>query len=202
MQTVAEHVQTMATELRRPRAGVRAATPRDAPRLAAALTLIAGAHRFSLEGLELLRHDHFEALDAEMQVCYRAIHPDGDAQIEAIFSRPRGLSGACREFSVPPAYLPAAKSRTLLVFGDRDEYFPMEIVTELARALPNAELWVVPGQGHTPVRPTFSQPPAKSSPNLRVSGRIPSQSDFRSVVVTEIGDLDERPMNSIELPLG
>jgi pimeloyl-ACP methyl ester carboxylesterase len=120
-----------------------------------ALTLIAGAHRFSLEGLELLRHDHFEALDAEMQVCYRAIHPDGDAQIEAIFSRPRGLSGACREFSVPPAYLPAAKSRTLLVFGDRDEYFPMEIVTELARALPNAELWVVPGQGHTPVRPTL-----------------------------------------------
>jgi pimeloyl-ACP methyl ester carboxylesterase len=39
----------------------------------------------------------------------------------------------------------------LLVWGDRDFYFPVDIAVELYHSLPNAELWIVPGQGHTPV---------------------------------------------------
>jgi pimeloyl-ACP methyl ester carboxylesterase len=39
----------------------------------------------------------------------------------------------------------------LMVWGDNDFYFPIDIATELYSGLPNAKLWVVPNQGHAPI---------------------------------------------------
>lgn len=38
-----------------------------------------------------------------------------------------------------------------LIWGDRDYYFPVDIATELFLALPDARLWIIPQQGHTPL---------------------------------------------------
>jgi pimeloyl-ACP methyl ester carboxylesterase len=42
-------------------------------------------------------------------------------------------------------------ARTLVVSGDRDPLYPVELAVELYRGIPNALLYVVPGGGHGPI---------------------------------------------------
>lgn len=49
-----------------------------------------------------------------------------------------------------PAELRAITAPTLLVHGDRDLFFPVQVPTELYQLLPNAELCIFPRTGHVP----------------------------------------------------
>jgi len=42
-------------------------------------------------------------------------------------------------------------ARTLVVQGDRDPLYPIEIPVEMARAITRSSLWIVPNAGHGPV---------------------------------------------------
>jgi pimeloyl-ACP methyl ester carboxylesterase len=59
------------------------------------------------------------------------------------------------------ADLAPVRARTLVVYGDRDPLYPVEIGVEIYRALTSsagARLWVVPGGGHSPAfNPTFAR---------------------------------------------
>ena len=44
-----------------------------------------------------------------------------------------------------------SQARTLVVYGDRDPLYPVEMGVAMYRAIPNSALWVVPGGGHGPV---------------------------------------------------
>jgi pimeloyl-ACP methyl ester carboxylesterase len=50
-----------------------------------------------------------------------------------------------------PERLRAITARTLIVNGDRDPLYPIELSLELYRGIPNAALWVLPESGHGPV---------------------------------------------------
>ena len=51
-----------------------------------------------------------------------------------------------------PDYLSRSPSgRTLIVYGDRDPLYPVEMGVAMYRAIPNSALWVVPNGGHGPV---------------------------------------------------
>jgi pimeloyl-ACP methyl ester carboxylesterase len=52
------------------------------------------------------------------------------------------------DFAVSPEHLATIQTPTLLVWGDRDTNFPVEFALEMYRAMPNAALWVIPGQPH------------------------------------------------------
>ena len=52
-------------------------------------------------------------------------------------------------FTTP--YLGTIRARTLIVHGDRDEFFPVSIPVEMYRAIPGAALWIVPEGGHVPI---------------------------------------------------
>jgi pimeloyl-ACP methyl ester carboxylesterase len=43
------------------------------------------------------------------------------------------------------------RARTLVVYGDHDALYPVEIGVEIFRQITGARLWVVPGGGHLPV---------------------------------------------------
>ena len=50
----------------------------------------------------------------------------------------------------PPA-LSRIPAPTLIVYGDRDPLYPVEMAIEMYRAIPKAALWVGPNAGHGPV---------------------------------------------------
>ena len=49
------------------------------------------------------------------------------------------------------AALSAITARTLIVHGDRDPLYPVELALEMYRAIPSSALWVVPNGGHGPI---------------------------------------------------
>jgi pimeloyl-ACP methyl ester carboxylesterase len=48
------------------------------------------------------------------------------------------------------ADLAKIKAETLIVHGDRDDFFPVSIPAEMYGAIPKAQLWIVPGGDHSP----------------------------------------------------
>jgi pimeloyl-ACP methyl ester carboxylesterase len=48
-------------------------------------------------------------------------------------------------------YLATITARTLIVHGDRDEIFPVDIPFQMYRAIPRSYLWIVPNGGHIPI---------------------------------------------------
>jgi pimeloyl-ACP methyl ester carboxylesterase len=50
-----------------------------------------------------------------------------------------------------PPSLARITANTLVVYGDRDPLYPVEMAVEMYRAIPRAALWVVPNGGHGPV---------------------------------------------------
>ncbi|HXZ84112.1 MAG TPA: alpha/beta hydrolase, partial [Myxococcota bacterium] len=53
--------------------------------------------------------------------------------------------------------------RTLVVYGDRDPLCPVERGVELYRAIPRAQLWVVPNGGHGPIALERGEPFARQA---------------------------------------
>ena len=52
------------------------------------------------------------------------------------------------DMNFTPPYLSTIKASTLIIHGDRDEFFPVSIPVEMYQSIPNAYLWVVPNGGH------------------------------------------------------
>jgi len=103
--------------------------------------------------------DHPEPEWREM----RERHVHGDAQIRAIWRAMRALADDRDDMAFGAAELARIRARTLVVYGDRDPLCPVERGVELYRAIPRAELWVVPGGGHGPIALEHAQPFARKA---------------------------------------
>lgn len=73
-------------------------------------------------------------------------------------SRRRALIEAARRFArgeddahVSARELGAVRAKTLLISGDRDPLYPVEIAVGLYRSIADSALWVIPSEGHSPV---------------------------------------------------
>lgn len=116
-----------------------------------AMVLVAGAHRLVAAGRAQLRGLQLEDMPEALVDYYRRYHPGGEAQARSLFARLRALADNYEDLDLPPDRLAAIEARTLLVWGDRDEAYPVEVALEMYRAIPHAALWVVPDQGHYPI---------------------------------------------------
>lgn len=52
------------------------------------------------------------------------------------------------DINFSPPQLATIRARTLVVRGDRDPLYPVEISVQMAKSIPNASLWVVLNAGH------------------------------------------------------
>ena len=78
----------------------------------------------------------------------RAAHAHGDDQIRALWRTSRGFADSRDDMAFTAEALGAIDVPALIVHGDRDPFFPLEIATAMHTALPKSWLWVVPGGGH------------------------------------------------------
>ena len=81
----------------------------------------------------------------------RGRHPGGDAQIKALMMSTKAFADSYDDMTFTPPQLSTIQARTLIVQGDRDPLYPVEISVEMARAIPQSSLWIVPNSGHGPV---------------------------------------------------
>jgi pimeloyl-ACP methyl ester carboxylesterase len=91
----------------------------------------------------------------------RKSHRLGDEQIKALWDWTRGLKDSYDDMNFTPPSLSRIKASTLIVYGDRDPLYPVEMATAMYRAIPHSALWISPNAGHGPVffdaAPQFAQ---------------------------------------------
>jgi pimeloyl-ACP methyl ester carboxylesterase len=81
----------------------------------------------------------------------RKRHKHGDEQIMAIWEWLRGMAESHDDMNFTAPALARIAARTLIVYGDRDFLYPIEMAVDMYRAIPQSTLWVVPKGGHGPV---------------------------------------------------
>jgi pimeloyl-ACP methyl ester carboxylesterase len=93
----------------------------------------------------------------------RQRHVHGDDQIRMLFDQMRGLKDHHDDMAFTPPLLATIAARTLIVHGDRDPLYPVELALEMYRAIPASALWVVPNGGHGPIFGAMAAPFVEAS---------------------------------------
>jgi pimeloyl-ACP methyl ester carboxylesterase len=99
-----------------------------------------------------LQRQASEAMFSEAELhLMRQRHPYGQTQIQQLLAQSRGFADSYDDVNFTPPYLGTIRAETLIVFGDRDPFYPVSLAFELKGAIPRSHLWVVPNAGHVPV---------------------------------------------------
>ena len=122
-----------------------------APARIEAMVIVSATMSFPEQARALMRGASVEGQPASEWEVMRARHAHGDEQIRLLWQHQRDLAGSVDDMCFAAADLARIEARTLVVYGDRDPLYPVEMGVELYRALPRSALWVVPGGGHCPV---------------------------------------------------
>ena len=92
-----------------------------------------------------------DSLPEEQREFLRRHHSGGEPQVRAILESTRSLATSYDDMNFTPPYLSTIRARTLIVQGDRDPLYPVELSVEMAKAIPQSQLWILPNAGHGPV---------------------------------------------------
>jgi pimeloyl-ACP methyl ester carboxylesterase len=95
--------------------------------------------------------DAFQRLSEAERNTLRTRHVYGDEQIRQLYAMTRSFATSHDDMAFTPALLGTIVADTLIVHGDRDPFYPVELAVELFRGIPQSDLWVVPKGGHGPI---------------------------------------------------
>lgn len=119
-----------------------------------AMVIVAGGHRLLNSARTYVRDTPtYENLSETERTARLRVQPGGEAQLRSLLDMLRALADDYDDMSFTAERLSQIRARTLLVWGDRDPFYPIEVAIEMYQAIPNAALWVVPFQGHFPLWP-------------------------------------------------
>jgi pimeloyl-ACP methyl ester carboxylesterase len=116
-----------------------------------AMVHVSGTLRFPDQARAIMKMMTEETRSAGEWTEMRGRHHLGDDQIRALWRNVRAFADDRDDLNFTAATLSAITARTLIVHGDRDPLYPVELAVELYRAIPNSTLWVVPNGGHGPI---------------------------------------------------
>ena len=120
------------------------------PNRVKAMVLVSATPYFPAQARAIMRQYAGSLPEGEWERLRRS-HPGGDAQIKAILASTTAFADSYDDMNFTPPYLSTIQARTLIVQGDRDPLYPVELSVEMARAIPQSSLWVIPDSGHGPV---------------------------------------------------
>jgi len=100
---------------------------------------------------ELQKNSTFETIPEAWLSEMRNHHPGGDDQIKRILHQFNIMADVYDDMNFTTPYLSQIKCPTLIIHGGKDEFFPVEIPVEMAKAIPNSFLWIIPNGGHLPI---------------------------------------------------
>ena len=115
-----------------------------------AMVLVSATPYFPAQARTIMRQ-YPDSLPEEQWALLRRRHPGGEAQIRAILESTRAFADSYDDMNFTPPFLATIHARTLIVQGDRDPLYPVELSVEMAQAIPRSSLWIVPGGGHGPI---------------------------------------------------
>ena len=116
-----------------------------------AMAVIGATTHFPEQARALMRGSAAAALPKEVLDMFGQCASRGDGQVRELLGQFNGFKDSHEDMNLTPPYLATIKARTLIVHGDRDEFFPVAIPVEMYQAIPGSQLWIVPGGDHVPI---------------------------------------------------
>jgi pimeloyl-ACP methyl ester carboxylesterase len=121
------------------------------PKRIDAMVLISATSHFPDEARAIIRRASLETMPKEVQKMYRECAKRGDAQIRQFIAQFNAFHKDDDDMNFTAQGLSIITARTLVVHGDRDRFFPVEIPVSIYRSIPDAALWIIPGGDHVPI---------------------------------------------------
>lgn len=115
------------------------------------MVLISATSHFPDQARAIFRGTSFDRMPPYVQKMYRECATRGDTQVRQLVEQFKALHDNYDDMNFSAAELSTVLARTLVVHGDRDRFFPVEIAVDIYRAIPDAALWIVPGGDHVPI---------------------------------------------------
>lgn len=116
-----------------------------------AMVLVSATPYFPAQVRVAMAQLSMETLSPADLSAMRQRHVYGDDQIQMLFEQGRALKDSYDDMAFTPPLLATIAARTLIVHGDRDPFYPVEMAIELFRGIPASALWIVPNGGHGPI---------------------------------------------------
>ena len=122
------------------------------PKRVEAMILVGATIYFPEQAREIMRRSDADNLSEEYMAQARNRHVHGDEQIRALRRQFFALSANYDDMNFTAPYLSTIEARTLIVHGDRDQFFPVNIPLEMYQSIPDSSLWIIPNGRHGPHR--------------------------------------------------
>lgn len=121
------------------------------PRCIDSMVLVSTTSHFPDQARAIMRRASLATMPQDVRDMYRECAKRGDEQIHQLIAQFNAFHQDYGDMNFTAQSLSAITARTLVVHGDRDAFFPVEIAVSLYRSIPDAALWIVPGGDHVPV---------------------------------------------------
>jgi pimeloyl-ACP methyl ester carboxylesterase len=82
---------------------------------------------------------------------YRECAKRGDEQIRKLIRQFNAFHENDDDMNFNARHLSTITAPTLIVHGDRDNFFPVEIAVNIYNTIPDAALWIIPHGDHVPI---------------------------------------------------
>ena len=122
----------------------------EQPSRVEAMVLIGATPYFPEQARAIMREDSKSATPEALQF-YRKCAARGETQAQELARQFGAFKDSYEDMNFTAPLLSTIKARTLIVQGDRDEFFPVNIPVEMYRAIPGSALWIIPFGGHVPI---------------------------------------------------
>lgn len=116
-----------------------------------AMVLVSATSYFPAQAREVMRQFRIEDRTDEEWQFMRQSHKHGEEQIRALWMHGLGFKDSYDDMNFTAPYLSTITARTLIVYGDRDPLYPVQIALEMYMAIPHSYLWIIPNAGHVPI---------------------------------------------------
>lgn len=113
-----------------------------------AMVLIGSTSFFPEPAREILRSINFDDIHENWMNRLKQDHAGGEPQIRNIITQWKSVTDSYDDMNFTPPYLSTIKAPTLIIHGDRDPFFPVDIPVTSYNSIPNSYLWIVPNFGH------------------------------------------------------
>ncbi|WP_455169230.1 alpha/beta fold hydrolase [Aegicerativicinus sediminis] len=121
---------------------------KDTTRIAS-MVLIGSTTYFPEACRVIQRSVNMESMDENWFNYMKHLHPGGEDQIRKLLGQFRGMAEYYDDMNFTTPYLSTITAETLIIHGDRDEFFSVDIPAQSYKAIQNSYLWIIPNFGHS-----------------------------------------------------
>jgi len=115
------------------------------------MVLISATTHFPEQARAIMRRASFGTVPQQVQDMYRECATRGEEQIRQLVTQFNAFHKSYDDMNFTEQSLSSITARTLVIHGDRDNFFPVDIPVTIFRAIPNAALWIIPEGDHVPI---------------------------------------------------